>query len=200
MEHFFLEGKEVESYNYLILCHNVMLSLLKRANRNDWHSFKIDIKENDEKMWEKHNVEYLRLHGYKREISTVYYQHMFFSLLSDYLDYTHEANIAASKMKVNIAYSLLRKPLKDNLYFLELLEYNGIEFMYEFLEKPIDEFSVDKINADEKRTLINNVAKDVFSEAYGEILYNIRYSKKEEVRFRKNMKQNTTYYNNMSAL
>ncbi len=74
-----------------------MLSLLKRANRNDWHSFKIDIKENDEKMWEKHNVEYLRLHGYKREISTVYYQHMFFSLLSDYLDYTHEANIAASK-------------------------------------------------------------------------------------------------------
>ena len=55
-----------------------MLSLLKRANRNDWHSFKIDIKENDEKMWEKHNVEYLRLHGYKREISTVYYQHMFF--------------------------------------------------------------------------------------------------------------------------
>ena len=120
--------------------------------------------------------------------------------MSDYLDYTHEANIAASKMKVNIAYSLLRKPLKDNLYFLELLEYNGIEFMYKFLEKPIDEFSVDKINADEKRTLINNVAKDVFSEAYGEILYNIRYSKKEEVRFRKNMEQNTTYYNNMSAL
>ena len=33
-----------------------------------------------------------------------------------------------------------------------------------------------------------------------EILYNIRYSKKEEVRFRKNMEQNTTYYNNMSAL
>ncbi len=57
-------------------------------------------------------------------------------------------------MKVNIAYSLLRKPLKDNLYFLELLEYNGIEFMYEFLEKPIDEFSVDKINADEKEHLL----------------------------------------------
>lgn len=200
MEHFLLEGKELINYNYFIMCHNLMLSLVKRANRHDWHSFKINIREEDREKWEKYDIEYWRLHGYKKEISQMYYQHTFFSLWSDYLDYTYEANMAASKMKASIAYSLLRKPLKDDLYFLELLEYKGIEFIYEFLEKPIDNFAVDKVNPEEKRKIINAVAKDVFSDAYGDILYNIRYSKKEEIRVRKNMESNATYYNNISIL
>lgn len=200
MEHFLLEGKELINYNYFIMCHNLMLSLVKRANRHDWHSFKINIREEDREKWEKYDIEYWRLHGYKKEISQMYYQHTFFSLWSDYLDYTYEANMAASKMKASIAYSLLRKPLKDDLYFLELLEYKGIEFIYEFLEKPIDNFAVDKVNPEEKRKIINAVAKDVFSDAYGDILYNIRYSKKEEIWVRKNMESNATYYNNMSIL
>lgn len=200
MEHFLLEGKELINYNYFIMCHNLMLSLVKRANRHDWHSFKINIREEDREKWEKYDIEYWRLHGYKKEISQMYYQHTFFSLWSDYLDYTYEVNMAASKMKASIAYSLLRKPLKDDLYFLELLEYKGIEFIYEFLEKPIDNFAVDKVNPEEKRKIINAVAKDVFSDAYGDILYNIRYSKKEEIRVRKNMESNATYYNNMSIL
>ena len=200
MEHFLLEGKELINYNYFIMCHNLMLSLVKRANRHEWHSFKINIREEDREKWEKYDIEYWRLHGYKKEISQMYYQHTFFSLWSDYLDYTYEANMAASKMKASIAYSLLRKPLKDDLYFLELLEYKGIEFIYEFLEKPIDNFAVDKVNPEEKRKIINAVAKDVFSDAYGDILYNIRYSKKEEIRVRKNMESNATYYNNMSIL
>lgn len=90
-------------------------------------------------------------------------------------------------MKASIAYSLLRKPLKDNLYFLELLEKDGINFIYDFLEKPIDVFSVDKIESNVKKETINKVSKEVFSEPYGEILYNIRYSKREEIRIRKNM-------------
>ena len=200
MEHFFLEGEELKNYNYIIMCHNLMLSLIKRANRHDWHSFKIDIKEEHKEIWEKHDIEYWRLHGYKKEISRMYYQHTFFSLWSDYLDYTYEANIAASKMKASIAYSLLRKPLKDDLFFLELLENKGVEFIYEFLEKPIENFAVDKISQEEKKKIINTVAEDVFSEAYGDILYNIRYSKKEEIRSRENMESNTTYYNNMPIL
>lgn len=200
MEHFFLEGEELKYYNYIIMCHNLMLSLIKRANRHDWHSFKIDIKEEHKEIWEKHDIEYWRLHGYKKEISRMYYQHTFFSLWSDYLDYTYEANIAASKMKASIAYSLLRKPLKDDLFFLELLENKGVEFIYEFLEKPIENFAVDKISQEEKKKIISTVAEDVFSEAYGDILYNIRYSKKEEIRSRENMESNTTYYNNMPIL
>ena len=200
MEHFLLKGEELENYNYIIMCHNLMLSLVKRANRHDWHSFKIDIREKDKEEWEKHDIEYWRLHGYKEEISRMYYQHTFFSLWSDYLDYTYEATMAASKMKASIAYSLLRKPLKDDLYFLELLENKGIEFIYEFLEKPIDNFAIDKFSPEEKKKIISAVAKEAFSEAYGDILYNIRYSKKEEIRFRKNMESNTAYYNDMSIL
>lgn len=181
MEHFFLQGEELVSYNYLIICHNIMLSLVKRANRADWHNSKITIKEEDVGEWEKHDIEYWRLHGYKEEINKVYYQHMFFSVWADYLDYTYEANMAASKMKASIAYSLLRKPLKDNLYILEVLENKELEFIHDFLEKPIEEFSIDKISEETKKTIINNVAKDVFSEAYGDILYNVRYSKKEHM-------------------
>ena len=81
MEHFLLEGKELINYNYFIMCHNLMLSLVKRANRHDWHSFKINIREEDREKWEKYDIEYWRLHGYKKEISQMYYQHTFFSLL-----------------------------------------------------------------------------------------------------------------------
>ena len=200
MRYFFLEGEELENHNYIILCHNFMLSLLKRANRRDWHSFKIDVKKKDEEEWKKHDVEYWRLHGYKKEINKMYYQHTFFSLWSDYLDYTYEATMAASKMKASIAYSLLRKPLKDDLYFLEQLENKGVEFMYEFLENPIEKFSVDKVSNEQKKQVISTVAKEVFSEAYGEILYDIRYSKKAEIRSRENMESNTAHYNDMSIL
>lgn len=181
MEHFLLEGEELVSYNYLIICHNIMLSLIKRANRSDWNSTTIKIKKKDINDWEKYDVEYWRLNGYRKEINKMYYQHMFFSIWADFLDYTYEANMAASKVKASIAYSLLRKPLKDNLYFLEVLENNGIQFMDDFLERPIEEFSIDKIDSEEKRKVIYNTAKEVFSEAYGEVLYNMRYAKKEDI-------------------
>lgn len=158
-----------------------MLSLIKRANRPDWHNIKIKVQEKDINEWRKHDIEYWRLNGYRNKINKIYYQHMFFSIWSDYLDYTYEANMAASKMKASIAYSLLRKPLKDNLYFLEILENNGVEFMDNFLERPIEEFSIDKIDSEVKRKTIYNVTKEVFSDAYGEFLYNVRYSKKDDI-------------------
>ena len=50
MEHFLLKGEELENYNYIIMCHNLMLSLVKRANRHDWHSFKKKIRKNGKNM------------------------------------------------------------------------------------------------------------------------------------------------------
>ena len=85
-------------------------------------------------------------------------------------------------------------------FFLEQLENKGVKFMTEFLEEPIEKFAIDKVNSEQKKRIICEVEKEVFSEAYGEILYNIRYSKKDEIRFRKNLEPNATYYNNMSGL
>lgn len=194
MKKLYLEDDELRNHNYLILCHNIMLSVLKRADRKDWHSFKIDLKEEDKSEWNNHDIEYWRLHGYQEVISKMYYQHTFFSLWADYLSYTYEAVMAAYKMKYSIAYSLLRKPLKDNLFFLELLELRGIDFINKFLKNPIECFAVDKIPKDEKIKVICSVSKDIGNLINGDLIYDIRYSKKFELRFGENMESNSTYY------
>ena len=58
----------------------------------------------------------------------VYYRHTFFSLVADFCSYILESINCAAKMKVAISYALLRKPLKDNLGYIEWLrvDRNGI--------------------------------------------------------------------------
>lgn len=184
MEKILIDEEFIKNYNFLMSCNNVLVSILKQAdeNKDKWKSIRIDIKDKDLKKWQSGNysVEYFRTHGYASQINKGHYKHFMFAVLSDYISYVYDAILCAAKMHPNQAYTLLRKPLKDNLLMLELAFTGKNRFISQFLNKDIENFSIDKITAEEKKKIIRRSAKKINYPTSAKILYDFRYSKKSE--------------------
>lgn len=169
-----------DKYDFIVICNNILVSILKQAGKKQWESEEFNIKKEDIDKFENCDLEYWRKNGYGESLNKCTYKMFFFSILSDYLNYTFEANNNASKYKINVAYSLLRKPLKDNLYFLERLENEKIGFIEKFLDSPIEEFDTSAISLEEKKYLLQKVISDTEIGIDSDFLYDLRYSRKEE--------------------
>lgn len=170
----------LDKYNFIIICNNILVSILKQSSKKHWENEMFTIKKDDVERFENYDLEYWRKNGYGEFLNKCTYKMFFLSILSDYLSYTYEANSNAAKYKINIAYSLLRKPLKDNLYFLERLESEKIEFIEDFLDSPIETFDTGAIPLEDKKKLLKKVIKDTNIGLDTDFLYDLRYSKKED--------------------
>lgn len=172
-----------QDYNFLILCNNIIVDILKYATEHNWSSEKIDIKERDKNKFNssKYDLFYWRTHGYARVINRSLYKHMIFSIVSDYNKYVFDAIDCASKYHFGPAFTLLRKPFKDDLLLLEMLYTKGHRFIPYFLNNPIQELAIDKIAKNPKR-LKNILRKSCKKLNFftGAKMYNLRYSKKSK--------------------
>ena len=80
------------------------------------------------------------------------YKECFAALLSDLLQFILTSLKCSEKGQLNITYALLRKPLKDNLFYLEYLLANPAEFIREFNDQRNAEiFAVDKKSPENKK-------------------------------------------------
>lgn len=185
MDKILVDEEFIKHYNFLMLCNNILVSILKYADANNhkWKSTKIDVKDRDLKKWQSgdYSVEYFRTHGYALQINKGHYRNFIFSVLSDYVSYVYDAILCAAKMHPNQAYTLLRKPLKDNLLLLELAFTRKNRFISQFLNKDIGNFSIDKIDVEEKRKIIERASKKIKSLVSARIMFDFRYSKKSEM-------------------
>lgn len=177
-----VNGKELDlknDYNFLMLCNDFIVDILKCADKYQWSSEKINIKEKDVKKFNssKYNLFYFRNHGYATVINKSLYKHIIFSLVADYNNYIFDAINCALRYHFGTAYTLLRKPLKDNLFLLEMIYVKGYRFIPEFLNKPIKNFSIDKISKEEKMKILRKCCKKI-NLFTAKRMYDLRYSKK----------------------
>ena len=126
-DQFKIEPQYGPSHNFLVYCNDVLVSFLKYVdceklssvkinfkNKEDEHSF-ADLKEGSDIF------DWMEEHGYSDEMYELEYRHTFFSLVADFCHYMLESFECAAKKKVAVACALLRKPLRDNLYYIEWL-------------------------------------------------------------------------------
>lgn len=167
-------------YGFLIYCDNLLASILEISSKEQWCNVELNIKEKDKNKWEsdKYNIGYFRTHGYSKEINTMYYRKILFCLLADYLEYVSNSIECASRKQMGACYSLLRKPLKDNLLFIEFLALQRHWFVGRFFNKDISEYRVEGISEKTKKRLIREVCKKVGMPKFNKMLYNFRYNKK----------------------
>lgn len=165
-------------YNFLMLCNDFIVGILKCADKHQWSSEKIDIKGKDIKKFNssKYDIFYFRAHGYATVINKSLYKHIVFSLVADYNTYIFDAINCATRYHFGTAFTLLRKPFKDDLLLLEMIYVKGHRFVPEFLNKPINKFSIDKIPKDEKMKILRNCCKKI-SFFTAKRMYDLRYSK-----------------------
>ena len=176
-----VNGEELDlenDYNYLMLCNDFIVDILKCADKYQWSSEKIDIKEKDIKKFNssKYDIFYFREHGYATVINRSLYKHIVFSLVADYNIYVFDAINCALRYHFGTAFTLLRKPFKDDLLLLEMIYVKGYRFVPEFLNKPIKNFSIDKITKEEKKKILRKCCKKI-NFFTGKRMYDLRYEK-----------------------
>lgn len=175
---YIIDSKNENSFYFLNYCDNFLTSILELAVKNKWESVDINLKEKDIKKWnsEKYTLEYFRKHGYNKEINSFYYKRILFCLLADYVENISNSLVCAGRKQVVACYTLLRKPLKDNLYFLELLNTQGYWFIGRFISGNIEKYG--NVNWKTRKNIINRNCKLLENGKYYKEIYNFRYNKK----------------------
>lgn len=174
---FYVNDELIENYNFIVSCNNIIVDILKYADSHkDWKETKLDLKEKDIKKWnsKKYNIDYFRKHGYAKRLNNFYYKVIMFSLFSDYCSYIYDSIECAKIMHPNQAFTLLRKPLKDNLLLIEKF-FTEKRFISHFLSDDIANFRIEKIK--NKKSIIKKCCKKIEYPSLYEQLFNIRYDK-----------------------
>ncbi|QEE47567.1 hypothetical protein FVA81_24465 [Rhizobium sp. WL3] len=104
---------------------------------------------------------------------------IFVAVLSDTLHFIYEALKALEKRKFNVAFSLLRKPLTENLIILSRLVANDDHFIRSFADGTFQQKQVMQIDRSERINLFNSVIDKlpVGSPFTGELIDDIAFSK-----------------------
>lgn len=150
-------------YNFLMFCNDFIVDILNCADKLNWNSEKIKLKNEDKNKAKLHKYDlfYFREHGYANVINKTLYKHMIFSLVSDYNIYMYDAIECASKQHFGTSFTLLRKPLKDDLLLIEMLYVKGYRFIPKFLKQSVKQFAIDKIKPDEKKKILRKCCKKI---------------------------------------
>lgn len=125
-------------HDYLIYCNNVLVRWLNWIEENKLCQISFEIKDTEHKNLEENASEdalhWLKDNGYHKEMYEFGKRHILCSLVTDFCHYMFESFNCAAKMKPAVAYALLRKPLRDNLAYIEWLRVNPEELIDKLMD------------------------------------------------------------------
>lgn len=130
------------SHDFLIYCKMCISSMIEYADRKSLVRESINFKSNNDRIAfenfckdKDNNAEqWLMDNGYKDVMYSVYYKHLFFSLLVDFANYYNASVDMAYERNINVAWSLLRKPLQEILAYIEWLYIDKNELLELMIE------------------------------------------------------------------
>lgn len=190
MEFGVLPEKYWKRHSYLLYGYDILRDFLVKADENHLSSSKIEfdsLAESEEFTKSEDVLAWLEKNN-KREIAIhLFRAHTFFSLLSDFCSFIYESISCSGRKQITVAYSLLRKPIRDNLIYFEWL----LAYPEEFFEKiqnsnseEYDLFDWKKFDENKKIEIINKAAKDTFvGKQYNQknFIYDLRFNQKKEI-------------------
>jgi len=142
--------------------------------------------------------------NYKDETDLGTYKQVFAAILSDFLQFVLAGLRASERGHLSVTFSVLRKPLKDNLFVLERLVSNPNEFLMKFnSEDSYEKICTSESSPEEKKKIIRDVLTKIrFKILDEEIIYEIRYDKKKDFGLEKLFQKAThivTSYNHLET-
>jgi len=174
------------SHEYCVALHDELVRLIKFGDETN--SFDAVLNEPNSELAKdlskhKDGEDFFRLlekHKRSDVIGEILLKSLFPALLTDFCHFIFEALNSSRKGKLTVAYALLRKPLRENLHYLEWLLADPNELLATFYSKESTDLSFQKIGNPEK--VKSRICKAVdqlpFEEAFdSELIFNIRYNK-----------------------
>jgi hypothetical protein len=108
------------------------------------------------------------------------------ALLTDLCQFVAEALSCTERARLTVAYALLRKPFRDNLFYLEWLLAEPKSFINVFYEKTPIEFSLDRMLREDK---VRQIVREAVSLTLKkdsidpDVIYDMRYNKLTDYSF-----------------
>lgn len=107
------------------------------------------------------------------------YKQICVALLSDFCHFVYEGLQCSKKGKLSVAYSLLRKPFKDNLLVFEWLLADPTDFIKKFYREDPSIYAPQKLSAERKLEIISSALQKTNSckSFEAEFIYDLRYNR-----------------------
>lgn len=180
---YIIDEKFLPDYYFLQYCNNCLKDILIYADK---HGLPKAIFESKEEIYEYKKAvkmdktkkyKWFFENGYEDKLYEYAYINLFFSLVSEFTDYYDTSLHNAYIKNINVAWTLLRKPLQEILAYLEWLYIEPEEL----LKLMIDEGDVKKYEINKNKNKIKEFIKKIKPSDYGEIdVYEFRYSYNQE--------------------
>ncbi|MCL4853616.1 MAG: hypothetical protein KJZ78_19855 [Bryobacteraceae bacterium] len=132
----------------------------------------------------KHPIEWFFDTQSPEKIASLLNKSVYPFLLGDFLHYVYEALECSRKGKTTVAFSLLRKPLKESLFIMEILSTDPMEFARKFREDIASLYSDDQKIPEKEKWHLSRIRSAVIAIDALEILdpvyiAKLRYSRNE---------------------
>jgi len=188
MKYPYLADKHWNKQDYLLYAYDVLGDMLRQADSQKLSN--VTMKFTDERhisLFQEAEDKFLWMeqHGYHDISVKMFCNHMFFSLLRDFCYYIFESLSCAERRKITVAYTLLRKPMKDNLLYLEWLLASPEEFYSTFLYNNIESYDISsKKNFPPERIqdIVDNACGKTYMGKlinYNNLIFDFRFNRKE---------------------
>ena len=173
------------SHDFCLYLHDRLVDLIVYGEKHEIFDTRFEFKDESEvKEFESSEVvdifEWLEKKNRGEVIGDILLKRIFPAILSDFCQFIYEALSCSHKAKLVVAYALLRKPLREDLLYLEWLLADPEGLLNTFYNKESNELSFRHIgNPDDLKKIIKGALDrtanlDTFQHEY---LYQIRFNK-----------------------
>ncbi len=125
-------------------------------------------------------LNWLLANGFEKEAGEIALRQCFVALLSDSCHHIYESLVNMEKSKFNVALTLLRKPIKDNLFYFEWFLAEPGELLSRFLSQEVKTYDVSRMEPADKKRILDKAQALCGSTEYlaQDQLYGFRYDRK----------------------
>jgi len=141
------------AHDFSYFLHDLLVQIIASGEESGIFDVQVTIEDEDKRSDLSHSndaLAWLEANGYRQVAEEVAYRLTFLALLSDFALFVYEALSCSRKDKLVVAFALLRKPLKDNLFYLEWMLVDRAGFLSALLDQGADSL---RNRNDEKRQM-----------------------------------------------
>jgi hypothetical protein len=182
------KGIPKKYWKYQTFCwyiHDVILSIFHDCIEDDKLITRIDfenILQAKESKKTKDIIGWLYNNGKSEEANIILGKRIFHAILGDMMNFIYESLNTIEKGKITVSLALLRKPIRDNLLYLEWLLSNSDEFIRLVYDADIDKYAIEYVDILKKQKIIEEAINlldnnDFFDLMDGKVYYDLRYNK-----------------------
>ncbi len=174
-----------DKQNFCWYIHDIILSIFNNCIENNRMDYEIKFKNKlhaQEFETSEDIFDWLYKNGYGNNADIILGKRIFHAILADMLNFIYESLNTIEKGKITVSLALLRKPLRDNLLYLEWLLGSSKEFIKLVNNSEIDKYAIENVNKHKKINIIKNAInkidnKDYFDVLNEDVYFDLRYNK-----------------------